>query len=397
MPITNFSDSKLLKLSKTLTKDQAFTDSSGMTVSFRVGSKKTTVHFYMRKVVDGKRVRVKIGEFPFVTLAEARSEYIKLVANADRGLPLEQLKEKIITFDQLWQEFCGVTLKDTAQNTKRTYISIYKNHFAKYAQKDIKSFDKKFVRENILQRLLDEDKNAAAIRVSTILYRMYEYAESLDYVPSNPLEKLTKTLPKNKTKHHPAFKLEESKEKMIQLFDAFAKYDRRVQALLHFYFYTLLRCEEVLNLKISEIKGDNFQLFNKTWKDVPYKVALSTQAQALIKYMIDHHINSNSPYLFEGNGANCKRSALVLQNALKDSGFYDQLHVHGIRTVGFQWLRDQPDIKEMTARLCIAHKSGLGDASDQSYNGTSFFNLRKQAMQKWSDFVESCIGKNRFY
>lgn len=397
MAVVNLSENKLLKLSKNLDKDLTITDASGLIVYLRKKANGCSIFFYARKVINGKRTRIKIGQFPFITLAEARAEYIKLISNISRGVSLEQALEKKVTFFELWTKFIEIHCSDFEETTNEKYLSIYRTHFERYADYDIKRFDKNFVKSEILQPLIDSKHLSQCHTVAGILYRVFDCAEDLDLIPLNPLAKISKAIPKYKNKHHPTFGLEETEELTIKLFNDFAAHcSLKMQALLHFYFYTLLRNVEVRKLKIADIKDNYFYLKNKTWKDIEYKACLPTQALDLIKWLIAHHKNPDNPYLFEGEDS-FMVSENTINNNLKKLGYKGKLTCHGIRSIGFKWLNDQPDIKEMTAKLCIAHKSGLGDPSDQAYNGTDYFNLRTRDLQKWADFVEKCIGKNRFY
>ena len=394
----SLTESKILAFKKKVEKEkrtQYLTDSTGMALFFRYGTKGVTVTYLFRNRKAQSNNRIKIGTFPAMDLATARQKFMQMLSNQERGMPI--VEPDIITFEKLWEDFLATKCRTYAPRTIKRYLSIYRTHFEKFKNYDIKKFDMAFVKSSIVDPLTAEKKISILHSIGGILYRMFNYAKHLGYFPFNPLQDLHEILPEHKVKHHPSFKPDEFENELPKLFDTFAQNaELKVQALLHLYFYTLLRNEELRKLKISELKDYYYTLETKTWKEVEFRVCFSTQAQELIKWLIDHHVDPDNPYLFEG-----RQSAMMSENTLNDNlkkyGYKGKLVCHGIRGIGEKWITAQPEIKEMIAKLCIGHKTALGNQSDQTYNEGDYFDLRQTAMQKWSDFVESCIGKNRFY
>ena len=76
----------------------------------------------------------------------------------------------------------------------------------------------------------------------------------------------------------------------------------------------------------------------------------------------------------------------LVNNALIKMGF-DDLRVHGIRTIGEEWLRKQDGIKETVAKLCLSHVAG--DRTDRAYVRDLFFEERFLAMEKWASYLNS--------
>ena len=396
----SLTENKILLFRKKVEKEkrsQYLTDSTGLAIYFYYGSKGVSVTYIFRSRKGNNSTRIKLGTFPAMSLAEARQQFLQLLSDQERGIPLE--KPEKISFENLWNDFAIVKCNKFEARTLERYNSIYRTHFEQFKNIDIQDIDLDFVRERIINPLMAQKKLSILISICGILFRMFKYAKHRGLFSTNPLQDLPEILPQHKVRHHPSFPPDVAEQEMINLFNIFAKHtSQKVQALLHLYFYTLLRNEELRKLKIEDLNDFEYYLETKTWKEVKFRVCFSSQAQELIKWLIEHHQNEYNPYLFEGEGrAHLMISENTLNDNLKTLGYKDKLVCHGIRGIGEKWLTAQPDIKGEIAKLCIGHKSALGGKDDQTYNEGDYYDLRKIAMQKWSDYVEKCIGKNKFY
>ena len=79
----------------------------------------------------------------------------------------------------------------------------------------------------------------------------------------------------------------------------------------------------------------------------------------------------------------------ALYERLRTIGYQDKLTLHGIRSLGRQFMAQQDNIKESIAELCLAHR--IGDETEQAYNRGTYIKKRLEAMQIWCNFVEKCL------
>ena len=61
---------------------------------------------------------------------------------------------------------------------------------------------------------------------------------------------------------------------------------------------------------------------------------------------------------------------------------------HGIRSIGRTWMAEER-IDHDIAEMCLAHR--VGTSVELAYNRTDFLELRRNAMQRWCDYVELCL------
>ena len=73
---------------------------------------------------------------------------------------------------------------------------------------------------------------------------------------------------------------------------------------------------------------------------------------------------------------------------LRNHGFKGQLVSHGIRSIGRTWMHDN-DVPFDVAELCLAHT--VGTSTTRAYDRSDLLEKRREAMQKWCDYVKSCL------
>ena len=158
--------------------------------------------------------------------------------------------------------------------------------------------------------------------------------------------------------------------------------------LLALSLYLLLRPNEVVNIKLSDID------FNECILTVPvtktttnYKTPLSTHAVNLIKEIAETKKDKNNPYLLEGK-TNGHLNASTLNVFLKRKGFGGTQTAHAFRALGRSWMEDN-GIRYEVAEACLSHK--VRDVTFRAYARTDYLKERRQAMQLWGDYVNSQV------
>lgn len=158
--------------------------------------------------------------------------------------------------------------------------------------------------------------------------------------------------------------------------------------LLALSLYLLLRPNEVVNIKLSDINFDECILTVPVTKTTTnYKTPLSTHAVNLIKEIAGTKKDKNNPYLFEGK-TNGHLNASTLNVFLKRKGFGGTQTAHAFRALGRSWMEDN-GIKYEVAEACLSHK--VRDNTFRAYARTDYLNERRQAMQLWSDYVNQVL------
>lgn len=381
-------DRKLSSYMDSLKKDLTLTDISGVTVSFRVG-KKTSCIFYLRKSINGKQQRFKLGTFPALSIAEAREEYLRVLNRIQRNLPIvDKDKEHDLTLGDLWDEFTKRKFQSISQGTQRNYLGLWKNLLGQYAKLPISMINVQWVDEHFYNNFETATNKTTILKSVSALSNMMRYAAAKGYLPFDPLSTLQLIAPKYKSRHQTSFEYETMEQDMKDLFKAF--YERHpLQAFgsLLFLFVTLLRCNEALGINLSDIGEDSDYRYaivkTKTWET--FKVPFTRQADILINWFAGQARNTDR-ILLNGTSPMLRHA---LYERLRTIGYQDKLTLHGIRSLGRQFMAQQDNIKESIAELCLAHR--IGDETEQAYNRGTYIKKRLEAMQIWCDFVEKCL------
>lgn len=397
---THFTDKTIAKiLQKGFAQDKYMeTDTTGVTCLFRKLKDRCICEFLYRRREGDKRVSVKLGVFPELTIDEARAKWLELKQKHEAGIALKpQIKVKKIdllastSFGKLWEEWRSLQSINVTFTTEKKYVSMWRSHLHKLEDVDVKELTPSYVLE-FLKPIIQTGKYETVRRLSKAISGCLDFAVFKQIIVLNPLLNISKFLPKPEVTHLASFSDETLEQDMITLFNDFSDQSPVLQTLLHMYFYTLLRSVELRSLKISDLHGDYAVVKTKTRKE--FKVTLSKQAQQCIQFMIMNK-QTKSDYIFEGMAGNNFISDNALNNVLNDKGYKDKLRVHGIRTCGRQWLQTLPEAKESIIELCLSHV--VGNRVVQSYNRGDYLEERAIIMQKWCDFVAYCIGQNNAF
>lgn len=389
----NYTD-KILKdyINKGVEKRTMTTDVCGMVVDIRPTSQSVTIFFKIRYFKNGKRELFTLGTYPQITLLEARKRYLEVLSNIETGKGPEEQQDNIITFGSVYDDWWSVKKTQISANTIKKRESVYNCYIVQLNKKPLKEITPDFVLK-FCGELYKADKGATGEYIANTISAVLEFAVFKELLEYNPLAKLSKYLPKVKTEHHASFNEDDLEKEMKKLFNTMSDCSPLIKCLLFMYFFTLLRSIELRAVKFENIADDNESMTvkTKTWES--FKVTLSTQAKAVIKYLKANHKSMYNTYLFESvHGSTGYPSENILAQTLKRHGYKDKLTVHGIRTCGRQWLQTLPTAKESIIELCLSHVAG--NSVQQAYNRGTYFDERKRIMQEWCNFVEKCIGIN---
>lgn len=384
---------------------KALIDASGMYIvarkSIAQGATTNTIFFKMRyRNADNRRRWLTIGKYPDLDLTSARLKYSLLVDQVRAGKEPTIKEEKavkaspaVITLGDIWQEWRSSSDARCAMRTSQKYASTWRTHLYKIQDVPVQEITATYVM-NFLGSYLQEHNLATAQRIGAQLKSCLDYAVFTNRISANPINNISRFLPKTDgDRHFASFSYENLEGTLTEFFNAIHGTNDLGEIMIHFTFYTLLRHLEVRSLTIDQINGNYAYVKTKTLG--AFKVAFSKQAQQILAYMQEHHKYPMSHYIFEGRSGGLVGDS-IMRACLEKSGYAGKFTVHGIRACGRQWLQTLPDAKESIIEQCLSHV--VGSRTEQAYNRGDYFAERLRVMQKWCDFVEKCIGdNNKFY
>jgi hypothetical protein len=137
--------------------------------------------FYIYRRVRGAgsgvaAVRIKIGSFDSLSLADARAEFKRLDSLCEQGIdPRESAKEKqaeSVLLSQAYKEY--LASRKEVKQTLRNYDSLYRTYLEKYSNKQLASIDRKLVEKLYLG--IESDSQAEGTK--RLLRAIFNFAKN---------------------------------------------------------------------------------------------------------------------------------------------------------------------------------------------------------------------------
>nr|MBP6780421.1 tyrosine-type recombinase/integrase [Ottowia sp.] len=362
----------------------------------------------------GKQQRMSLGNYPEVSLRDARSlrdEARALVAkdiNPHRHRKQKRAAAKLAgehTFDAIYKKWLShreLSLKKGRQTT----LSILPRVFAKDV---LPALGKRSIydikRPDLLEVIAKIEKRKAlsvAEKVRTWFNQLFRYAlvivPDLEQNPASDLDVVALPLPP--VNHNPFLRMAD----LPKLLQRLRKYRGRLQTQLG------LRLLLLTGVRTGELRlatPDQFDLDRGLWiippevvkqlqvdmrrkrqlpKDIPpYIVPLSVQAMEIVRHMLEQ-FKPAQHFLFRHDSEMKKRmSENTLNSALKRLGYRDVLTGHGIRGTMSTALNEIGYPKAwVDAQLSHVDPNKVS----ATYNHAEYVEQRRRMMQDWADRLD---------
>lgn len=377
-------------------------DGGGLILRTRPNGKKVWV---MRFSFDGKRPEPKLGDYPSLSLADARAKRDEANGWLAQGLdPRVQWKKSVevenevvkpITFGEFVAEhlprivsgFKNPKHRQQWKNTMHTYVKphpIWERPIAAVTYQDVNQCIAKEWR----------NKNVTMKRVRMRIERFMGIAISLgEFEGVNPaLWDIQKNLVdepaphERKVRHHPSMDYERAPAFWQALSD---REDSPANSCLKMAMLTAVRSSEASNAMWDEI-----DLERRLWlvpedrmkSDFAHPIPLSTAAIELLMAQP----GDRTGYVFrnptKGNAlSNNAMLALILRMGDAAMNSKNQkITTHGWRATLKDWVMDCTDYDPALVEVQLAHK---GDALHQAYRRRSAVVKRSEMMQDYADYL----------
>lgn len=342
--------------------------------------------------LDGKENRYSIGDYPTVTLKEAREaagaarKLVKQGVHPAKQKRLDRIKtvyDQANTFEAIAKEW--IALKDWEEVTRKRRLDMLKRVvFPTIGEMPLREITPPVILE-ILQTAAKNNGPSVMAEAKRTMYGIFELAAETFRVDSNPVHQWREALPKNKTQHKEAL----SKAEIGQLLRDIDTHGGNYQTICAFklMWLTLARPSEVVEAEWAE-----FDLDAAIWR-IPAKrmkkrkehvVPLPTQAVKLLLGM--YTITGDKKHLFPHRDDRAKPMvAASFRQMLKKLGWSGTYCPHATRTTGSTRLNDMrfaPDWIE--CQLSHAEPNVVR----RSYNRNDYLEQRAGMMQQWADFLD---------
>ncbi|ARF51890.1 integrase arm-type DNA-binding domain-containing protein [Pantoea stewartii] len=388
-PLTNVE----VKSAKSGTADYALYDGDGLLICIKsTGSKIWRVRYSHPRT--GKRQTLTVGNFPYVSLIEARKARESARELLRNGIDPQEEKRRIL---RERQDYNGNTLRLVAEQWFRLKKDMNRSdsllkqiersiNFLNISLGDIPVGDiTPRMALSALSAQIDKGLISSARVNAQRLNEIMNYAMNTGLISANQLSKIGNAIPEAKKNNLATIRPEEfpSLLSAIESLDS----DEFYKMIVHWQFLTMTRPIEGVRAEWSEI-----DFVENTWTIPAHKmkkkrvhvVPLSTQALDILsklrpvtgnkKYVFNSFIKSSQP-VFKG----------MVNELIVRTEFKGKLTSHGLRSVASVALNEEgfnPDVIE----AALAHVGS--DAVRNAYNRTTYLEQRRKMMQWLGDFFD---------
>ena len=380
----------------------------------------TGLHIYVRKSgskswsqkirFGGKQLELGLGNYPRISLAQARRIAAKNKALAESGVnpKLERVKPKVIPSFKEVMELALPSIQDELKNAK--HRAQWRTTLETYAIPSIGSMPVNEITVNEIHALLQpiwKNKTETSSRVRGRIEKVLDYAIVKGMMsPPNPAAwqgNLSALLPqKTKVKikrNHPALQLKDAQRWWAELKER----DGTGAKALMLLTMTASRSGEIRGMRWEEL-----QLFDDKEAQKRGFLGIWTRPADRMKAKREHRVpitsamyelicdpNDRTGLVFK-SGKLTKLSDMTLSALMKrmhascEQGFVDQRSSlpavpHGLRSTFRDWVAETGQSRE-AAELQLAHK--FGSEVEHAYYRTDLLDERAKLLKKWLDFLE---------
>ena len=347
---------------------------------------------------------ISLGEYPTVSLKEARAARDDVRALLDAGIDPSQAKRenKAVKSQAIKNTFESVArawwdhwrIGRTDSHVNRTLKRLELNVFPLLGNKPIEQ-----ITTQLLVTMVKDVASRGALDLAKRAHhtsgQIFRYAVQHGLCESNPSASIkpSEIIPRHTPKNQTRIDLSE----LPQLLRDIDKYKglELTKIAIKLLALTFVRTKELVEAEWSEID------FNAgLWRipaarmkmNTPHVVPLSRQTLELLSQL--HKITGNSDYLFPNQGS--KRGLSMSNNtilfALYRMGYRGRMTGHGFRGVASTALNEQ-QYPQKHIELQLAHLTG--NATQRAYDHAQHMPERIKMVQDWADFLDEQRDKGK--
>lgn len=362
-------------------------------------------YFRYKRIIDNKETTIGLGAFPALSLNNARKKREEFLSHLALGEdPLEKRKETIDrlrfeksnTLNSLVEKWIPVKKSEVMEKTFICEFSRFRLHILpKLGNTPIKDITIPLVIET-MQYLGAEGKTGTRRKLAILFREIMTFATITGMLSYNPLSDLLKALPRHTVSHQPTIP---PSQLPILMRDINSRIMMPTTKLLILWqLLTMVRPSEAVSAEWTEIDWEKEEwvipkekMKGRERMKRSHIVPLSSQALYILRQM--KMFTGSEKYIFASRtkpDAHINRG--TVNRELLEMGYKNRLTAHGMRSIANTYLNDS-GVEGDVVEACLSHK--VGGTVRNSYNRSTYFELRRPVMQLWGNFVEKC-AQNQF-
>lgn len=386
-PLTNTQ----VKQAKAKDKEYNLSDGDGLMLRIKPSGSRLWLFNYYRPFTK-KRANISLGNYPDVTLAEARekrTEARKLISkdidpqeqrDNHKKIQEEALSNTFSEVSKAWYQIKSQTVQD--KTAQRIWNSINTHLMSELGKYPISKLTAPQVIKVI--KPIESNSMELARRLCQRLNEIMIWAVNTGLIKTNPLSGIKAAFGTPVTKNNPTINPSELPKLMEDI--NYSGMNIVTRCLVEWQLHTMARSNECATAKWEEIDF-KMKLWNipssKMKMNRDHTIPLSNHTLMLLEKV--KPISGHWEYIFPSH----KRlsghiNPEAANNALKRMGYKDRLTAHGMRSLASTTLNNNgfdPDIIEMA----LAHIEK--NQSRKAYNHADYLERRRVMMAWWSEYI----------
>ncbi|MBD8051387.1 tyrosine-type recombinase/integrase [Limnohabitans radicicola] len=367
-------------------------DTRGLHLWVRTDLKK---YWVLRYTFNGSRFDLSLGNFPAVTLQEARKQATKIRAKLLAGVnPVDERKlsraetkrTKSCKFETYAIQYIDrVRPNWMLDKNERSWISAIKKYtFPEIGKISLEEITTEHI-VNILNPIWQE-KHQTATRIRAVMERIFSASITAGLrTKPNPAiwnGHLENLLPKVKyiVKHYPAMKYMEIPDFINYLYHLKTTSSLAIQFLI----LNASRTSEVLKANRNEISSDLWIIPADRMKaGKEHIVPLGERSKELICKAINNDVDSS--YIFSIDGKHLSHQTMAKALAKYSKG----VTIHGFRSTFRDWVAEETMHSNEVAEMALAHI--ISNKVEAAYRRGNLLEKRRIMMLEWERYCYSKV------
>ena len=357
-------------------------------------------YWRMKYRFNGKEKRMAFGVYPAVSLAQARALRDEAKKKLAEGIDpsFAKKEEKLVrdvrlhnTFQAVALEWHGTKVSRWSEGYASDIIEAFNKDIFPYIGQQPVNEIKPLVLLNVLRRMESRGATEKAKKVRQRCSEVFRYAIVTGRAEYNPAADLTSAMSGHESKHYPFITVEE----LPDFFKALSGYTGSPLIVL------AARLLILTGVRTGELRGafwSEFDLEKAVWEipaermkmKRPHLVLLSTQALEIVQQL--KVMSGQYPLVFPGRNDPRKRmSEASINQVFKRIGYTGKVTGHGFRHTMSTILHEEGfNTAWIETQLAHVDKNAIRG----TYNHALYLEGRKEMMQWYGDYVDSCESNN---
>lgn len=341
---------------------------------------------------------VILGDYPAMTLDDARTQALQIKSSLKNGADISSIKkpQNKITLNTFAQQFIKERLP-VARPKKASYDDFVRKFntqiLAVIGELYVADINDTVIRNQLINPKLSLNRSSMAIHIRDMLKSVLDYAVEKSIIASNPIAS-AKSYNIASVPSRNRYLTDQEIAQMLQLLYSSATIRTTHKIGIHLLLMLLMRKTELVHATWDNVDFEKSQFIIKDSKmGSQLLIPLPTQALALFKILKD--LSEGSEFIFVGKDGNrpinddtLNKQNNIINHIMFNCNKAQYFTIHDLRRTGATHLGELGYPSDYIEVALNHTKSGM----KQVYQRSQYLEQRKEMLQKWADRLDTLIG-----